>query len=943
MKNKTITDFIFEDGKFIAHLDTNYNIAAIRLLLDSEEPRKLVDTTIEYAQNHITSDLLFFASSSGKTGALIKFVPNAPVPVSDIFLTISEPGITVKKMEVFLSEDLDLEKCYPLYKDTNLEENYYLDTITVFTSPEGYSQYTVYTSLDGRDFDEVARKTSKETCPESGETYHLNGKEARIIRVYIEYNSESVEAALIKTEFSGQKSGTPLRHTPEICIPDFSTSKYNVEITEADTYEEIYGIIDRQLGKKYRSWFQFKLTEEKKYDYFEIKDNDGKIAVTGNNGVSLATGLNHYLKYFCNVNISQVGKRTVMPKNVVPVKKTIHKETKAKQRYAYNYCTHSYSMAFWGEKEWRDELDWLALNGVTLVLDITAQEEVWRRFLSEIGYSHTDIKKFIAGPAYYAWAYMANLTGFGGPVHDSWFEERCELARKNHLAMRKLGMQPVLQGYSGMVPADIQDYDKSAEIITQGTWCSFRRPDMLVTTSDSFRKYAHMFYKAQKEVFGNAANYFATDPFHEGGITGDMQPREISREILSAMLRENPDSVWVIQSWQGNPTSELLCGLDDINNGKDHALILDLYAEKQPNYPRGSRNSQFWGYDTEFDHTPWIYCMLNNFGGRLGLHGHLDNLAREIPKVLNTCTSFAGIGITPEASGNNPLLYDFLFESVWCDDASAEMPETDLEEWTEKYILRRYGAISENTLKAWRILRNTVYKADLNMLGQGSPECIANARPELSINAASTWGNAVVSYDKELLKTAKQLFIKDYDLLCESDGYRYDLVTLIQQDLSNDAQELHSAMAAAFQNRDISGFEEYSNEFLKLIDKMDVITGTNEHYLLGKWAEQAKALAQNADDFSRRLYELNARLLITTWGSYTQSELGGLHDYSNRQWSGLINDFYKARWKKWISVRLSELRGESFTEPEWFEFEWNWARSNNLYTTTPTPIDMTEF
>ena len=32
---------------------------------------------------------------------------------------------------------------------------------------------------------------------------------------------------------------------------------------------------------------------------------------------------------------------------------------------------------------------------------------------------------------------MANLSGFGYPVHDSWFEERTELARKNQLIMRK--------------------------------------------------------------------------------------------------------------------------------------------------------------------------------------------------------------------------------------------------------------------------------------------------------------------------------------------------------------------------------------------------------------------------------------------------------------------------------------------------------------------------
>ena len=37
--------------------------------------------------------------------------------------------------------------------------------------------------------------------------------------------------------------------------------------------------------------------------------------------------------------------------------------------------------------------------------------------------------------------------------------------------------------------------------------------------------------------------------------------------------------------------------------------------------------------------------MLNNFGGRLGLHGHLDNLANNIPKVFNETKYIAGIGI----------------------------------------------------------------------------------------------------------------------------------------------------------------------------------------------------------------------------------------------------------------------------------------------------------
>ncbi|MEI3327743.1 MAG: hypothetical protein V8R64_15325 [Thomasclavelia sp.] len=36
-----------------------------------------------------------------------------------------------------------------------------------------------------------------------------------------------------------------------------------------------------------------------------------------------------------------------MPNKVVPVTETIRKETPYEVRYAYNYCTHSYTMAFW--------------------------------------------------------------------------------------------------------------------------------------------------------------------------------------------------------------------------------------------------------------------------------------------------------------------------------------------------------------------------------------------------------------------------------------------------------------------------------------------------------------------------------------------------------------------------------------------------------------------
>ena len=834
---------------------------------------------------------------------------------------------------------------YPGYVDIDLEKNYNLDTVEVYTPEDGYSQYSIYTSLDGRDFDKLAEKTSTDSASlETGEVYQANGKLARIIRVYMEYNSASSTAVINEVRATGTLSDTEVVERPEIKIDSYADSEYaDASVTEQDTYDEVYGIIGRRIGKDYKEWFTLELASNPKgrdYDYFELSDVGGKIHVKGNDGVSLATGINHYLKYYCNVNISQVGDQVTMPEQIKPINGTVFRETKAKVRYSYNYCTLSYSMAFWGKDEWRNELDWLALNGVNVVLDATGQEEVWRRFLGKLGYEHKDIKDFIAGPAYYAWAYMANMTGFGGPVHDSWFEERTTLARENQLSMRRLGMQPVLQGYSGMVPTDIKDYDKDAQVIVQGEWNAFKRPDMLVTTSDTFDEYAKLFYECQKEVYGSDSHYYATDPFHEGGNEGGMDIPQISKEVLTSMLEADKDAVWIIQSWQGNPSTELLNGLDLVENGAQHALILDLYAEKTPHY---NETGTSYGDTVEFDDTPWVFCMLNNFGGRLGLHGHLDNLANNIPTAFNSCEYIAGIGITPEASVNNPVLYDFLFETVWQENADENMEPIKLDDWLDKYTTRRYGAESESAQEAWEILKDTVYKSSLNNLGQGAPESVVNARPALSIGAASSWGNSVISYDKGELEKAAALLLEDYDTLKDSEGYMYDVANVLQQVLSNSAQEYQKEMAKAFNARDLDAFVSYSSTFMSIIDDMEKVTATNEYFLLGRWVEQAKALAENTDDFTKELYEFNAKALVTTWGSVNQSEYGGLHDYSNRQWSGLIGDFYKVRWQRWITARTKELKGESYeSNINWFQWEWEWVRSNKAYTPDTTPQDLSE-
>lgn len=179
---------------------------------------------------------------------------------------------------------------YPGYVDIDLEANYYLDTIEVYTPAKGYSQYSIYTSMDGRDFDKLAEKSSKNSADETtGEVYEANGKEARIIRVYVEYNSASTASIINEVRATGKKSGTDVQTTPKINTVTYEESAYNVAVTEKDTYDEVNGIIERRLGKEYQSWFSLELAENPTatgYDFFELTNKNGKINIKGNDGVS---------------------------------------------------------------------------------------------------------------------------------------------------------------------------------------------------------------------------------------------------------------------------------------------------------------------------------------------------------------------------------------------------------------------------------------------------------------------------------------------------------------------------------------------------------------------------------------------------------------------------------------------------------------------------------
>lgn len=146
-----------------------------------------------------------------------------------------------------------------------------------------------------------------------------------------------------------------------------------------------------------------------KGDWFCIGSKDGKPLVTAGNDLSAAAGVNHYLKYYAGVHLCWGNMHAHIGDSLpVPTAQECH-SCRADLRYYLNYCTHSYSMAFWDWERWQEEIDWMALHGINMPLAITGTETVWRNVLRRLGYPDDKIGEFVAGPGFQAWWLMNNL------------------------------------------------------------------------------------------------------------------------------------------------------------------------------------------------------------------------------------------------------------------------------------------------------------------------------------------------------------------------------------------------------------------------------------------------------------------------------------------------------------------------------------------------------
>jgi len=646
-------------------------------------------------------------------------------------------------------------------------------------------------------------------------------------------------------------------------------------------------LIRRVLPKNANAFIVQEIPADNGRDVFEVETGtNGKIILRGNNGVSVATAFNWYLKQTAHVSYDWQAIKPLEIGGLLPLPTSkIRKICAAKERFFNNTCTFGYTFAFWNWQQWQRFIDWMAMNGINRPLLLAGQEAVWIKIWKSYGLTDKQVRSYFSGPAHLPWHRMANMDKWGGPLPISYIEGQRKLQQQILACSRLLGMQPILPAFAGHVPELLKSRVPMANISQIAPGWGGMLPQyttyFLDPTDKLFEAIQQKYLLEQEKMYGTNHLYSA-DPFNE--ITPpSWEPdylAKIGKTIYETMSKVDKKAVWYQMSWtffydSSNWTQPRLSAMiQAVPKGK---LVFLDYACEQEEYFR--KCQKFYG-------APFIWCYLGNFGGNTHLVAPMNKVSKRIIDVLqlSNCT---GVGSTLEGLNVNPEIYELVLEMPWRSDE-----KFDLNVWIKEYAQRRTGRTDTNVTKAWQLIKEKVLIDSAVTIWNHSVVFQVSPVMDLTKNLWNT--NPIIFYENTDLAKALETMLKADKTSKQTDVYKFDVVNLTRQSLGNYGSELHRNMIKAYNQKNITDFRKYSGQFIQLGLEIDSLLGTRHEFLLGKWLSDAKRWGESSAE--QTYYERNAREIITSW----HVAGGGLKDYSNRQWNGLMRTYYLPRWIEFI-------------------------------------------
>jgi alpha-N-acetylglucosaminidase len=697
---------------------------------------------------------------------------------------------------------------------------------------------------------------------------------------------------------------------------------------ESMTIRESKALIQRVLEKHTNDFLLKEIPIENGRDIFEVATQNGKIVLSGNNAVSIATAFNWYLKETAHVSYDwqAIYPLTISGNLPLPVART-RKTCSATQRFFNNTCTFGYTFAYWKWEQWQRFIDWMAMNGVNRPLMLAGQEAVWLEVWKSFGMTDTAVRSYFSGPAHLPWHRMANMDKWGGPLPVSYIGGQKVLQQQILKRSRALGMKPILSAFAGHVPEQLKTLRPSAKITQiEPGWGGMEAKYttyFLDPTDSLFGEIQKRFLLEQTKLYGTDHLYSA-DPFNE--ITPPSWEADylskVGKTIYETMSQADIDAIWYQMSWTFYNDSthwtrpRLASMIHAVPKGK--LVFLDYNCEEE----------EFFRKSDNFYGAPFVWCYLGNFGGNTHLVAPINKVVNRLAKLSygNGCV---GVGSTLEGINVNPEIYETVLEMPWRSD---EVVNVDT--LISHYAERRAGVKDKAVKEAWQLLKQHVLVD--TAVGIWNHCVVFQVSPVMDLTKAFWSTNPKIPYrNADLAIALNRMFQANTDSR-KTDAYRFDVVNLTRQVLGNYGTVLYKKMMEAYNQKNLIDFRKYSGDFLQLGKEIDGLLATRHEFLLGKWLADARSWG--ATPTEKAYYERNAREIVTTW----HKAGGGLTDYSNRQWNGLVGSYYMPRWIEFVSRLDTALSVDKAFDDKAFAtwcatFEQNWVNTPSTgYSDTET-------
>lgn len=668
------------------------------------------------------------------------------------------------------------------------------------------------------------------------------------------------------------------------------------------------GVLVRFAGEAVAGKFVFERVEAPD-SRAEVSAREGKVLIRATDENRAAAAVGRYIREVAKGHWSRSGNRVPeswpLPTAPFEVKAVLP------HLHAYNFCVFAYSFAFYGKEEWRANIDRLALSGFNSAVVPTGNMKVWQLFLRDAGFPEEQIAAFIPDETAQPWLNCGVLEGVGAPFPTERIDEEAELGRWIVREMRALGIEPMLQGFTGLLPNSSVEVLRGpkwpdAKIYDQGCWAGgLKRPVLLDATTDAYAALAKMWYRRLFEVYGMSdPRYFVGNLFSEGGVADGVDCPKLAAAIQRGQQAAVPGATWCISCWGAAPRQDLLDGLDP---ELTRIIVLDKNMANGGVFPRG------------FGKITWLWGELLNFGGNEGLYGGMDallNIHRH-SEGANGAT-LRGYALESEGLDSNPVFYDLFTDLFYRRTIGHSNLQTDeecaastfLSNWLADYAERRYGIRDKRIDEALVLLARSAWNVDRTQ--EGCSETVFCARPKWNVAKSSFWASdEPLYYNPADVEKAARLYLAvaaDKPSLLDLETFRYDFTDVFRQVFSDRGRAIAPRLKEDSAAR---------ADFLALIRQEDALLACTSRFRLDTFETMAR----------KRAGERGVRALRRMFTTWTGKPGTNLDDYAHHQFAGLLGNYYLKRWE--IFFANPDNSEEALEEAERDVFSADWPPSPN--------------